>query len=860
MKEIYRKDYTPPAFFIPETELTINLEKKSTTVSALLHVEANRGTTGGSFPPLELHKGPMEIISIEIDGKSVEESKIRVEEELLRIESFPAKGKLKIVVEISPLDNKALEGLYISGSIYCTQNEPEGFRRIIPFIDRPDNMTKITTTIIAHKEECPVLLSNGNLVEKGEVDERRHFARWQDPFPKPVYLYALVAGKLGIVEDTFTTKESRDVALEIYCDPGNEAKCYHAMESLKKAMSWDEERFNLSYDLDTYMIVAVDSFNMGAMENKGLNIFNSQYVLADEESATDANYLAIEGVIGHEYFHNWTGNRVTCRDWFQLTLKEGLTVFRDQEFTSDVQSRPVKRIDDVSALRTMQFQEDAGPMSHPIRPDSYIEINNFYTLTVYEKGAEVIRMIHSLLGEEEFMAGMEDYIQRFDGMAVTCDDFVESMERGSGEDLSLFRNWYSTPGTPVVTVQKEYNSDDGRLDITLTQNIPSDMEKNLHIPLKCAIIDGDGKSVVEEHIINLLEAKQTLSYSVPEESYISLNRNFSAPIILKSGNSLSEDLFLFRNDTDPFNRWDAGQRAFNYILDNMIIDNKTMEVPEELFSAIEYSMDTMDDPHYTSYLLTIPSMGVLIQKYPVIDIENVYEKRRYLKGEIAKGCYDRMEALTYTLNERLGGMTYKPNVEQSGLRELRLTLLSFLSSVDGKGVEMARNLFNESRNMTDRFGSMRLLAMNNLDVTRELDEFYSQWSENSLVLLKWFSLQVLVPDPSILDVVKHLERHEKFQKSVPNMVRSLYGSFTRNLRAFHHKSGSGYSFIGHIIEDLDRSNPSMASALSRSFSLYGRMGEERNTMMKKVMEDLQGVKLSKNTHEIISKTLAVVRK
>ncbi len=863
----HRKDYKSADFSIPEIFLTFSLHDTATMVTTEMKVlrhEKNGNT------PLVLDGEKMILLAVEIDGRDLHEDEYTVDDKNLTITDVPDEFILKILTEINPSENKALEGLYKSGNIFCTQNEPEGFRRITYFLDRPDNMVRFRTKIIASQKTCPVLLSNGNPVDTATLEDGRHWVVWEDPFPKPCYLFALVAGDLGMIRDSFTTMSGRNIDLRIYCDPGNEDRCHHAMESLKKSMKWDEERFGLEYDLDIYMIVAVDTFNMGAMENKGLNIFNSQYVLADPDTATDTNYLGIEAVIGHEYFHNWTGNRVTCRDWFQITLKEGLTVFRDQEFTADIQSRPVKRINDVKDLKTMQFPEDAGPNSHPIRPDSYIEMNNFYTLTVYEKGAEVIRMIHTIIGEEKFQAGMKEYFKRHDGSAVTCDDFVAAMESASGEDFSQFMLWYSQAGTPMVTVAGSYDSGSKRYTVKLTQEIPETAadtgREALHIPFAIGLLDKSGNELLAEgggsatKLLHLKKKEEEFVFeNIAEEPVLSLNRNFSSPVKVNSDLSIEDSLFLFGNDSDPVNRWHAGQEVAGNFISGCIDD-----IQEKGSCSFDDSIaqvygkiiaDDSIDCSFKSLVLALPGESLLGQGYDIIDFDAIHEARGFMKGNLGEILFDDFEKLYHSLDQK---GKYKLTVEAMGERELRLRALDYLvASGSEKALDLAKNHFNEATNMTDRMGALVLLTHREEKPDAEaLDAFYDQWKDNQLVMTKWFAVQASAPQRDVLERIKDLEKNPVFDIKVPNLVRSLIGAFGGNQVRFHDADGAGYRYFADKVIEIDGFNPQIASRMATAFKLYGKLDEKRKPLMKIELERIVGSKdLSKNTMEIVSKTL-----
>ena len=869
-RAVYRKDYKEPVYLIPDIELAVDLHDMGTLVRSTLTIVPAEGGSSADMP-LKLNGEKLRLVKIELNSRELDPSEYELTDTTLTIHNIPGKCTLYIENEIDPVENRALEGLYKSGSIFCTQNEPEGFRRITWFIDRPDIMTRFTTTVIADRETCPVLLSNGNPVAGGDMENGRHWITWKDPFPKPSYLFALVAGDLGLVQDTFTTSGGRAIDLRIYCDRGNEGKCGHAMDSLKKAMKWDENRFGLEYDLDIYMIVAVDTFNMGAMENKGLNIFNSHYVLADPETATDSNYVGIEGVIGHEYFHNWTGNRITCRDWFQLTLKEGLTVFRDQEFTSDMQSRPVKRIDDVNAIRMGQFPEDSSLMAHPIRPDSYMEINNFYTSTVYQKGAEVIGMIHTLLGRDGFRSGMDRYIQLYDGRAVTCEDFLHAMELGGGVDLSQFRLWYSQAGTPVLKVSGSYNSGAGEYCLRVKQSIPDTPgqgnKKPMHMPLRAGLLDRDGRDMLTGTegpgtvLCELREEEQEFVFkNINEKPVLSFNRNFSVPARIDTGQGMDELLFLFANDSDPFNRWDAGQRAARSLVKDLVADihsGREMRADRDFKGAFEKILnDTGIDRQFCSQLLRLPDEQILVQDYDTPDFDAIRKARLFLKKEIAVHCLDSFQEL-YDFLEDQGD--YHIDTASMGRRELRLVCLNYLVEGGHDGaVDACVAHFSTAGNMTDEFGALACLRDSDVPERKAcLESFYNRWNADMLVMTKWLSLQALSSLPDTLEQVRRLETDRVFNNSIPNLVRALTGSFTRNLPLFHAQDGSGYRYTGERIIEIDTFNPSMASSLSGAFRLYPVVDEKRREEMRPVLEGILSQKgLSGNTYEIVYKTLS----
>ncbi|MCR9205465.1 MAG: aminopeptidase N, partial [Halobacteriovoraceae bacterium] len=818
---------------------------------------------------LILHGEELTFKSATLNGKSLGEGDYEVLKEGLLIKNAPENFELVIQNEINPEANKALDGLYKSGDIFCTQNEPEGFRRITYYLDRPDVMAKFTTKIIADKASFPVLLSNGNPVDQGDLEGGKHFMTWEDPFPKPAYLYALVAGDLGLVQDSYKTMNGRTIDLRIYCDKGNEPRCDHAMESLKKSMKWDEETFGLEYDLDIYMIVAVDSFNMGAMENKGLNIFNSVYVLADKETATDDNFLGIESVVGHEYFHNWTGNRITCRDWFQLTLKEGLTVYRDQEFSSDLNSRIVQRIGDVIRLRSFQYVEDGGPTSHPIKPNSYIEINNFYTATIYEKGAEVIRMVRTFLGKEGFRKGMDKYFELYDGQAVTTEDFLHSMSVANNDfDFTQFKNWYNQSGTPEVNVSWEAAGEN--LKLTVKQHCPptpgQPTKAPFHFPLALGILDKDGKEVtlklqgsgqtdLSKGYLHITKEEETFTFeNVPSGALPSLNRGFSAPIKVHAPYNQKDFFFMMANDSDLFNRYEAAQRASTQVMLDM--KNKGVnEIPSDYLHAFgEMIAESKAEPAVKAILLSIPSLTLLSQEERPIDYKTLNIVRSKLIKEIAQKY--KTELITLYQNSDTG-TDYKLDPESIGKRSLRTTALNLLTKIEGDNevVELAKSHFASATNMTEELSGLKALSgIGGEAFDTASNSFYTKWKDETLVMQKWLTVCGASSNDETFERIQKLAEDDVFDLAVPNLVRSLYGSFIKNYVQFHHESGRGYQYMKEILLKVDKLNPQVASRLASGFKDYKKlvpkqkelMGVELNAILEK--DDL-----SKNVYEIVSK-------
>ncbi len=894
-KTIYLKDYQPPAYVINRTDLTFELEanvtvngKRDTVTIVKSRLEILRTDNAPDKVKrgdhsLKLHGQSLDLKSLAIDGKTLEPSQWHADDEFLTIFEVPWSFILETEVWLKPEQNKALEGLYQSSGNFCTQCEAEGFRRITYYLDQPDIMSIFYTTIIADKKKYPYLLSNGNLLEKGPLDKQRHYARWHDPFRKPSYLFALVAGDLVKVEDQFTTMSGRQVKLQLFVEKQNQHKCTHALESLKKAMRWDEQTFGLEYDLDVYMIVAVEDFNMGAMENKGLNIFNAKYVLADPHSATDADYEGIEGVIGHEYFHNWTGNRITCRDWFQLSLKEGLTVFRDQEFTSDMQSRPVKRIDDVRILRAHQFAEDASPMAHPIRPAQYMEINNFYTVTVYNKGAEVIRMIHTVLGRKNFRKGMNLYFERHDGQAVTTEDFVAAMADASGIDLSQFSSWYNQAGTPRVLVKTDYQPDQKKFTLTLKQhcdithyeqlNSPDlKVKAPFYIPLKTGLLNSKGQSITEQTLA-LTDYEQCFEFEDIEEApVLSILRDFSAPVILEYPDELSQSqltkdrAFLMAYDTDPFNRWEAGQQlAAQLILDGVKKQTHSDDfdsgafIKTSLKPFIHACKQLLNDKKLDNALkaqaLILPSESYLLEQLEVADVDAVFDVRKQLRLIIAAELKTEFEQCYQTFATT---SAYQFNARAAGKRSLRnLSLTYLMARGDEQASQLGYEHFNQADNMTDTMAALSQLVHIESDYTQKaLDSFESQWSDDALVMDKWFMVQASAQHDNVLDRVKALMKHRCFDFKNPNKVRSLIGTFAgANLKAFHNKDGSGYQFVMDQILALDKFNPQIAARLVKIFSRWKHYDAERQQLMQAELQRASREQLSPDVYEIVSKSL-----
>ncbi len=862
----YRHDYRAADYTITDIDLTFDLDAEKTRVTAISKITRQ----GAADAALHLDGEDLTLISIDVNGTAWQH--YRQEEGALILEQLPDSFTLTIVNEISPASNTALEGLYQSGEALCTQCEAEGFHHITWYLDRPDVLARFTTKVIADKSKYPYLLANGNRIAEGELENGRHWVQWQDPFPKPCYLFALVAGDFDVLRDSFKTRSGRDVALELFVDRGNIDRADWAMTSLKASMKWDETRFGLEYDLDIYMIVAVDFFNMGAMENKGLNIFNSKYVLARAETATDKDYLDIERVIGHEYFHNWTGNRVTCRDWFQLSLKEGLTVFRDQEFSSDLGSRAVNRIQNVRTMRAMQFAEDASPMAHPIRPDKVIEMNNFYTLTVYEKGSEVIRMLHTLLGEENFQKGMQLYFERHDGSAATCDDFVQAMEDASNVDLSHFRRWYSQAGTPVVTVRDDYNPETEQYTLTISQMTPPTAEQQekhpLHIPFDIELYDNEGKVIPLQkdghpvhHVLNVTQAEQTFVFdNVYFQPVPSLLREFSAPVKLEYKWSDQQLTFLMRHARNDFSRWDAAQSLLaTYIKINVNRSQQGQPLSLPLHVADAFRAILLDekiDPALAAEILTLPSQNEIAELFQTIDPLAIAEVHGALTRTLAAELADEFLAI-YNANKL---ESYRVDHGDIGKRALRNTCLRYLAFGDAELAEqLVREQYQQADNMTDSIAALSAAVAAQLPCRDELLAHYDEkWHKDGLVMDKWFVLQATSPASNTLSKVRELLNHRSFSLGNPNRVRSLIGAFAAsNPAAFHAKDGSGYQFMVEMLTELNSRNPQIASRLVEPLIRLKRYDAERQSKMRAALEHLKGLEnLSGDLFEKIAKALA----
>jgi aminopeptidase N len=876
-KAIYRKEYRPYPWLLDRARFRFEIGDDSTKVQAELEFRHRAGPEGAGTvgsADIELDGQNMELISIALDGTALQAAQYTLTADKLIVLSAPPSCRLSLEVRIRPQENTALEGLYPSGQFLLTQCESEGFRKICYFPDRPDVMTRYEVTLVANRERYPVLLSNGNAVDSGLMEDGRHWVRWDDPFAKPCYLFALVAGDLACVEDQFQTRSGRVVTLRFYVEHGDEDKCEHAMESLVHAMKWDEDRFGLEYDLDIYHVVVTHDFNMGAMENKSLNIFNSKYVLARPETATDADYQGIEGVIGHEYFHNWTGNRVTCRDWFQLTLKEGLTVFRDQEFSSDMHSRAVKRIRDVRVLRSRQFPEDSGPMAHPIRPEKYLEINNFYTMTVYQKGAEIIRMYHTLLGEAGFQRGMKLYFERHDHEAVTCDDFLAAMADANGADLDRFGRWYGQSGTPEVRARGEWNRAAGTFTLHLSQHTPATPDQPekaaLTIPLALGLLDPDGtelplqlagedESAGTSRVVLLDQLEQEFTFmGVDVQPVPSLLRNFSAPVKLDYPYDADDLALLMTHDSDAFVRWEAAQSLAQYeIMNNVkrLSDGANMELGQRLVEAFRTLLADRDsDLALIAEALTLPDEEYLAQQMQVIDVDGIHAARQFVKAGLAAAMIERLQSRYAELGT---GKPYDKTPASMARRSLRNVCLSYLLLAPG-GFDLAEAQLAGSDNMTDTLAALQELVRAGAPrATAALQDFESRWRGDALVMDKWFAIQAAVPGEATVERVRQLMEHPAFSLTNPNKVRSLLGAFSMmNPTGFHAASGAGYRLHADQVLRLNALNPQVAARMASAFNAWTRYDQRRRGLMETELQRIAGAAgLSPDVAEIVHNAL-----
>ena len=867
------KDYRPPDWLVDTVSLDVSLHPTATKVRATLSLRPNPNNAAA---PLVLDGDGLSLVSLKLDGATMHADSYVETAENLTV-SQPPNGPFTLEIEtlVDPSANTQLSGLYRSNGTFCTQCEAEGFRRITYFPDRPDVMAVYTTRIEANKAEAPVLLANGNLIESGEIADGRHFAVWHDPHPKPSYLFALVGGDLACVEDRFVTVSGRNVTLQIYVEHGKEERCGYAMDSLKRSMRWDEEIFGREYDLDIFMIVAVSDFNMGAMENKGLNVFNDKYVLASADTATDGDYAQIEAVIAHEYFHNWTGNRITCRDWFQLCLKEGLTVFRDQEFSSDMRSRPVKRIADVRGLRAAQFIEDAGPLAHPVRPETYKEINNFYTATVYEKGAELVRMVKTLIGRESFRAGMDLYFARHDGEAATVEQFIQCFADASARDMTQFMRWYSQAGTPEVTVAGRFDQMRRTYMLECKQQVPptpgQPNKDPMVIPLSLGLVGKDGNDIplalsngtsVANHVV-LSQPSAHFEFSgVTERPVLSINRGFSAPIRLVTDLDASDLGFLAAHDRDPFNRWQALQT----ISTRLLIDNvaalragRPVGDDDKLTRALAAILDdTTLEPAFVALALMLPGEGDIAREIGQdIDPDAIFRARAALKAEIG-------ERLGPTLTAAYDRMTvpgpYSPDAHSAGRRALRNVALDLLAArAEPPAIARAARQFKAADNMTDRMAALATLSLHDVPERKAaLADLYARYASDALVVDKWFSLQAVIPQPDTLDKVRALTSHPAFSMANPNRVRALIGAFAQaNATQFNRPDGAGYEFVADTILTLDPKNPQISARLATAFRTWRTLESTRRAKAETALQRLKGApNISRDLADIVERALA----
>jgi aminopeptidase N len=879
-KMIYLKDYQAPEYLIDETHLTFELFDDHSLVHAQLVMRRNP-ERGAGLPPLVLDGQQLELVSLQLDDIELGAGDYQLTADSLTLHPKAERFTVDSTVRIHPETNTALEGLYKSGGMFCTQCEAEGFRKITWYLDRPDVMSSFTTTVSADKQQFPILLSNGNPVASGQEDNGRHWATWEDPFKKPAYLFALVAGDLWCVEDTFTTMSERVVTLRIYVEPENIDKCQHAMTSLKKSMRWDEEVYGREYDLDIFMIVAVNDFNMGAMENKGLNIFNSSAVLARAETATDAAHQRVEAIVAHEYFHNWSGNRVTCRDWFQLSLKEGFTVFRDAGFSADMNSATVKRIQDVAYLRTHQFAEDAGPMAHAVRPDSFIEISNFYTLTVYEKGSEVVGMLHTLLGAQGFRKGSDLYFERHDGQAVTCDDFVKAMEDANGVDLTQFKRWYSQAGTPRLAVSEAYDSAAGTYSLTFRQSCPITPDKQeklpFVIPVELGLLDSQGGEMAlrlagetaaggTSRVLSVTEAEQTFTFvDIAERPLPSLLRGFSAPVKLSFPYDRDQLMFLMQHDSDGFNRWEAGQQLSVQVLQEMIGQHQqgqALVMDPRLSTALGTVLaDDRLDQAMVAEMLSLPSEAYLTEISEVADVEAIHNAREFARRQIAEQLFDALWERYQTNREVSRQTPYVAEAEHFARRALQNIALSYLMlSARPQVLDATIEQFDASDNMTERLTALAVLVNSPFTEARDkaLTVFAEHFKDNALVMDQWFSVQAGSPLPGGLERVKTLMQHPAFNIKNPNKVRALVGAFAgQNLINFHAADGSGYRFLADLVIELNGFNPQIASRQLAPLTRWRKYDNARQVLMKTELERiLASGNLSADVFEVVSKSLA----
>ncbi|MGE0723638.1 MAG: aminopeptidase N [Alphaproteobacteria bacterium] len=860
---IRRTDYRPAAHRIDRVELDVDLDPDRTRVAARMTVV--RQGAGA----LRLDAEGLALGRVAIDGRVLGSTEHRLDDRHLEIDGTPDRFALEVECEIAPAANTRLEGLYVSNGVFCTQCEAEGFRRIVPFIDRPDNLAVFRTTIRADRRRCPILLSNGNLASSRDLGDGRREAVWDDPFPKPAYLFALVAGDLAVVEDRFVTRSGRTVALKILVEHGKESRAGYAMDSLKRAMRWDEETYGLEYDLDVFHAVAVSDFNMGAMENKSLNVFNDKYVLADPATATDQDYAAIESIVAHEYFHNWTGNRITCRDWFQLSLKEGLTVYRDQEFTADQRSRAVKRIRDVRALRARQFPEDAGPLAHSVRPDEYLEINNFYTATVYEKGAEVIRMLEVMLGRDGFRKGMDLYVRRHDGEAATCDDFVRAMAEANGRDLDAFMRWYGQAGTPRLAAEGRHDPASQSYALTLRQRTPptpgQPAKLPMPMPVRLGLLRPDGRPIDlqlagenapqgDDRVFEMTGDTLTLRFAnVDVPPVVSINRGFAAPVIVEADEPDAGLTLRMAADPDPFNRWEAGQRQATRLLLDAVAGRP--RAPDGFVAALGGALDQVaDDPAFAAELLALPGEDWIAEQVETIDVERIHESREGLRRAIARGLRERLLGF-----RAIAPGPYRPDAAPAGRRALRNAALAYLALLDEPAMRAAVvEQYRDADNMTDRISALAILAdVDGPERAATLADFRARHADDPLVINKWLAIQAGAAHPDTLETVRRLTADPAFSYANPNKVYALIGGFSVNALRFHRADGAGYAFLAEQVLKIDPRNPQVAARMLKAFGRWRRFDPDRQERMRAALLSVRGAAgLSPDCREIAERSLA----
>ena len=875
---IYLKNYKKPDYKVLSVDLDINLHPTATRVKSQLVIERNSKVANNC--PLSLDGDELKLVSVSVEGKLLSEDAFTATPQSLEIKTPPKKKKftVEIETEIDPTANTKLMGLYRSGGTYCTQCEAEGFRRITYFPDRPDVLAVYTTRIEADAKEAPILLGNGNPLKKGRIKGGRHYAIWHDPHPKPSYLFALVGGDLGSIHTRFKTASGRHVKLGIYVQNGKEDSADYAMDALIRSMQWDEEVFGCEYDLDVFNIVAIPDFNMGAMENKGLNVFNDKYVLADPQSATDADYANIEGIIAHEYFHNWTGNRITCRDWFQLCLKEGLTVYRDQEFSSDERSRAVKRIGDVRLLKTHQFPEDAGPLAHPVRPESYKEINNFYTATVYEKGAEIVRMLATVLGEKKFKKGMARYLKRHDGDAATIEDFLKCFEQAAKTDLSQFALWYSQAGTPLLNVSSSFDKQARKLSLEIEQFNPASpgqrKKSPSYIPQKIALVDPEGHEITPSQItgvdhgdgvFHLTKRKHKITFhDIEKRPVVSLNRGFTAPVEVNYRQSVNDLAFLALHDSDAFSRWQAYQNYATRLLvagTKAIQSEKAMSIDDRFLDiALQLACNEKLEPAFKASILTLPGEGDLAQMIGRnVDPDAIFGARNMLAKALGKTLETERVELMKTLSTP---GDYSPGAQDAGKRSFKNTLMTLAVKAGTKpGLQAVEKQFEKANNMTDRYAALQIIVHSHPQAAMRknaVEKFYKKYRKNHLILDKWFVVQATRPGAATVKNVKALTKHSDFSFTNPNRLRSLIATFAgANPSAFNTASGAGYELVAGVVGKMDKINPQVAARLLTSFRSFRSLEGNRRKLAEQALKALANTgELSRDVEDILGRTLS----